>query len=312
MNKEPRTKNEEQPLVSVCIGTFNREATLPECLDSVLAQAYENWEIILADNASADGTLDLARTYRNTRIIERAANSGMCSTTRNLAAGAARGKYIAFLDSDDAWLPEKLEKQVAWMEAHPEVPLCHTYCLLMDEASAVYGVRHEGRLPPSGDYFEALLDHCWITISSVMIRRELYEEMGPFNETLPYGRSGEDYEFFLKVASRYSVGLINEPLTKYRKSRHSITAGDWRSQPHALLFYKELLNREDVWAQRSSRQEMVQRYNASCVENAIHWRDQRKPARSLWAIGQGVRVKPFSVALWREGVKSLGRAVWPG
>ena len=108
-----------QPLVSVCIGTFNRADLIRECLDSVAAQTYPNIEVVVADNASTDATLDIVRAHLlGVRIARRNTNSGLCSTTRNLALAQARGKYVAFLDSDDAWYPEKVARQVAFLFGH--------------------------------------------------------------------------------------------------------------------------------------------------------------------------------------------------
>ncbi|MCZ7590773.1 MAG: glycosyltransferase family 2 protein [Kiritimatiellae bacterium] len=297
----------EQPLVSVCIGVYNREQYIRECLDSVMAQTYRNIEVVVADNASTDETLAIVRSYPSVRVIERKSNSGMCSTTRNLAAQAAQGDYIAFLDSDDAWHPTKLARQVEFMERHSDIALCHSYVRLMDEHSSVYGIRHEGRLPPTGNYFMPLLDHCWVTISSTLIRRSLYEEVGPFTEALPYGRSGEDYEFFLKAARTHSFGLIDEPLVNYRKSRHSITASDWQSTPRPISFMRELVRRQDIWTGFVTPSEMRQRVADACRENAIYWRSQRNPMRSLWAVGQALRVSPLGASAWSELLRTLYR-----
>lgn len=299
------------PLVSICIGTFNRSKYIRECLDSVYAQTYPNLEVIVADNASTDDTLDIVRTYRNVKIVPRDSNSGMCSTTRNLAVRAATGDLVAFLDSDDAWYPDKLEKQVAFMERHPRFPLSHTYCHLMDDQSVVYGVRHEKRLPPSGNYFEALLNHCWITISSTVIRRELYTECGPFTETLPYGQSGEDYEFFLKAAHRHDFGLVPDVLVKYRKSQDAITYGNWKGKPRPVPFLRELLRRRDIWGDRVTPARMNQLFAEACCENSSYWRDQQFPTRALWATGQAMAVTPLNPNIWNEGMRSVWRWACP-
>lgn len=311
-------QNNNQSLVSVCIGTYNRADLIRECLDSVAAQTYRPIEVVVADNASTDATLDLVRAHPvGARIERRGENSGLCSTTRNLAVRKSSGNYIAFLDSDDAWEPTKLERQVAFLEAHPEIPLCHTVAQLMDEQSRVYGIRHEGRLPPTGDCFEALLEHCWITISSVMIRRELYDECGPFSEELPYGRLGEDYEFFLKVAARYPIGLIEEPLVRYRKSAASITHGNWRATPKALPFLIALLDRPGVWKTRISEGQMRKRVAHAALENADYWGAQGYPYRAAWSAWQAIRVGGWSSGGWSSltldtlrGLRGVLRSGW--
>jgi glycosyltransferase involved in cell wall biosynthesis len=107
------------PLVSVCIGAYNRKDYIRECVDSALGQTWTNREVIVVDDASTDGTREILESYgRDIRLILRDKNSGICPVTRNQAAQAARGGYVAFLDSDDKWYPQKLAKQVEF----PDVP----------------------------------------------------------------------------------------------------------------------------------------------------------------------------------------------
>ncbi len=302
------------PLVSVCIGTFNRVRYVEETLDSVFAQTYPALDVVVVDDASTDGTPDLiARRYGDrVRLIRRTTNSGMCPITRNQAARAATGRYLAFLDSDDAWYPTKLAKQVAQLEAHPEYALSHTYAHLMDEHSQVFGVRHEGRLPPSGDCFEALLRHCWITISSILVRREVFDEIGWFIEDPRYGIWGEDHEFFLRVARRHPVGLVDEVLTRYRRARQNISGGNWKQTPESVPFHAMVVDRPDLWAGRVPRSAMVAAFGDVCLENARHWRACGRPDRAAWFAWQALGRSPARGEVWGDLARSLGRMVWKG
>lgn len=301
-----------EPLVSVCIGTHNREATLRECLESVFAQTYPNREVVVVDNASTDRTLEILESYGDrVRVIKRRQNSGMCSTTRNQAVKAATGTYVAFLDSDDSWHPEKIARQVAFMQAHPHLPLCHTYCRLMDGRSIEGGIRHEGRIPATGRYFEALLDHCWITISTVLMRRSLYEECGPFTEALPYGRLGEDYEFFLKVARVYEIGFIPEVLARYRKAGEGISGGDWRAMPEAFPFICSLWRRRDIWGGVVAPSKMDEVLRRSAREGARYWRDRGHGWRAAYFPLQLLVRRPLCAEAWAELGKSLFRVAVP-
>ena len=101
------------PKVSVCIGAYNRKDYIRECVDSVLAQTWPDREIIVVDDASTDGTREILQAYGDSiRLILRETNSGICPITRNQAAAAARGEYVAFLDSDDLWPPARLQRQL--------------------------------------------------------------------------------------------------------------------------------------------------------------------------------------------------------
>jgi teichuronic acid biosynthesis glycosyltransferase TuaG len=301
-----------EPLVSVCIGTYNRERTIRECLDSVFAQTYPKLEVVVVDNASTDRTVDLVQGYGDrVRLIRRDVNSGMCSTTRNQAVRGARGEYIAFLDSDDSWYPGKIEKQVQFLQEHKNLPLCHTACRIMDAASVEDGIRHEGKIPPSGKYFEALLDHCWITISTVLMIRSLYDECGPFLETLPYGRLGEDYEFFLKVARKYDIGFIPEVLARYRKAGEGISGGDWRGFPEAFPFFRSLWARKDIHGGVVSQARMDEVLRRAALESSRYWRDQGRGWRAAYFPVQLLLKQPFCGAAWVELGKSVFRAAVP-
>ena len=301
-----------QPLVSVCIGAYNRKRYIRECLDSVLAQTYPNLEIIVVDDASTDGTYEIlqAEYAGRARIIRREANSGMCCITRNQAARAARGTYLAFLDSDDAWCPTKIEKQVAFLEAQSAIPLCHTYCYLMDADSKVMGVRHQGNVPPTGNCFRQLLRHCWITISSVMARRSIFDEVGWFTEDARYGIWGEDLEFLLRVARRYKLGLVDESLTLYRRASQNISAGNWKQTPESVPFNLMLLHRRDIWQGVVLRREVVQALVDNCLINATYWGHQGYAWRAAWPALQAVRVAPLEARVWRSLAVEPLRSVW--
>ena len=289
------------------MGTYNQERYVCEALDSALAQTYPHIEIIVVDDASKDRTVEILKGYGSRiRLLIREANSGGCQVPRNVAIQEARGEYIAFLDHDDAWYPEKLAKQVAFMEAHRDIPLCHTYCHVMDEASCVVGVRHEGRLPGTGDCFHELLRHCFITISSVMLRRDLFERVGGlFNEDK--NLLSDDYEFFLRVARRYPIGLVDEILAKYRKSAAGVMSRHWRYQPDSVPFHRRVLENPPYWEGKASAREVRDVFIDACVEGCIYWRDRKCAQRALWFAWQAVAVSPGCVVSWREMFKSAVR-----
>ncbi len=291
-----------EPLVSVCIGAYNRKDYIRECLDSVLAQTWPHREIIVVDDASTDGTREILQSYGTAiQLILRESNSGICPVTRNQAARAAQGDYVAFLDSDDRWHPAKLEKQVEFMEEHPEVPLCHTLCNVLDEHSQVTGVRHgPDVVPPTGMIFERLLEHCWVTISTVMVRRGIFDEVGWFNCDAPYGYLGEDHEFFLRVARRHPIGLVPEVLAGFRRAGQGITARNWKANPEPVPLFRALLKRRDIWGGVVPRARMVRALTEMCGENAQYCRDRGQWGRVAWFACQGLKANPLDVRAWRH------------
>lgn len=311
MNEEQKTKS-DQPLVSVCIGVYNREQYIRDTLDSVFAQTYPNLEVIVVDDASTDGTVDILREYGDCiEIIIRQENSGLPAVPRNQAIRRAGGDCIAFLDSDDCWMPEKIEKQVEFMNAHPEVMLVHVYCRLIDEDGREGGIRHEGVVPPTGFVLKEMLRHFTIATSAMMIRRAWFESNEMFSENIEQ-RAREDFELCLRVAAAHPIGFIPEMLVCYRRANTGISQepSSWQARPRdipALLLARKA---KSVWRDQISAREFQKIIQDACCENALYWRDQRNTYRALWAIGQGMRVAPFSPALWREAVKTLGRAVW--
>jgi len=194
------------PAASVIIPTFNRAAFLREAVDSVLSQTEKKFELIIVDDGSTDATRELAESYGERVRYFFQPNAG-ASAARNGGIKNARGKFITFLDSDDLWLPKKLARQIAWMNAHPEIMLCYT-----DEIWIRRGVRVNQKkihAKTGGWIYPLCLPRCIISPSSVLVRRELFEAVGVFDEQLPIC---EDYDLWLRVAAQFEVGFLAEPL----------------------------------------------------------------------------------------------------
>jgi glycosyltransferase involved in cell wall biosynthesis len=194
------------PQVSVIIPTHNRAGCLREAVDSVLAQEFRNFELIVVDDGSTDDTPRLLQEYGDAIRVLRQENRGV-SAARNRGIAAARGALIAFLDSDDLWLPGKLDRQVEFFNSHADALICQTEELWVRKGRRVNpGKRHRKR---GGMIFEPSLDLCLVSPSAVMVRRELFQRVGFFDESLP---ACEDYDLWLRVSSRYAVHLIDIPL----------------------------------------------------------------------------------------------------
>jgi hypothetical protein len=198
--------DEQQPLVSVIIPTYNRAAYLVEALDSVLDQAYPNLEVIVVDDGSGDHTAQVLKPYLNNINLLSQVNRGV-SASRNLGIRTAQGELIAFLDSDDYWLPQKLTTQVAFFCDHPQAQICQTDEIWIRKGKRVNPGRRHAK--PQGDIFEASLALCLVSPSAVMLKRSLFDRVGLFDEELP---ACEDYDLWLRIAVDYPVYLIADPL----------------------------------------------------------------------------------------------------
>ncbi len=198
------------PLVSVIIPTYNRARMLVQAIDSVLAQEYCDFELIIVDDGSTDHTVQAVQKYQNKLSYYYQVNQGV-SKARNYGAQLARGRFICFLDSDDLWQPGKLSAQAAFMNAHPYVPLCHT-----EEIWVRNNVRvnpHKKHRKYSGWMFEHCLPRCVISPSSVILKRDFLIQTGGFDETLP---ACEDYDLWLRITKDHPVEFIDRPLVVKR------------------------------------------------------------------------------------------------
>ncbi len=196
--------------VSVIIPTCNRWPMLGEAVDSVLAQTVADCEVIVVDDGSTDETPRRLRDHGARLRVLTQRRRGVAAA-RNLGAGRASGNYLAFLDSDDLWHPRKLQRQLDFMESRPEIEICQTEEIWIRNGVRVNPRRRHRK--PSGDIFRASLELCLVSPSAVMMRRELFERTGGFDESLPVC---EDYDLWLRIARDAEVPLIPEALVTRR------------------------------------------------------------------------------------------------
>jgi glycosyltransferase involved in cell wall biosynthesis len=193
--------------VSVIIPTFNRAGRVIRAISSVLEQTFIDFEIIVVDDGSTDETeKTVARFNDRIKYIAQPANLGV-SAARNTGIKNSSAPFIAFLDSDDHWLPEKLETQMRFFETSADALACQTEEIWIRNGRRVNP--RKKHLKPSGDIFEPSLKMCLVSPSAVMLRRSLLEKVGLFDENLPVC---EDYDLWLRIACRHPVYLIQQPL----------------------------------------------------------------------------------------------------
>ena len=202
------------PLVSVVVPTYERKRLLQETLDAILGQTYPNLEVIVVDNVSEDGTETFVKDLADPRIrYVRNANHGIIAANRNLGIRLARGKYVALCDDDDLWLPTKVERQAAVMEARPAVGLSYCNAVVFNETGVIDRSLVKWRV--FRGHYGRLVYRNFIPSSSVMLRKEVVDAHGGFDESgdlAPY----EDYELWLRVARAHELAYVDEPLLRYR------------------------------------------------------------------------------------------------
>ncbi len=198
-------------MVSVIIPTYNRMGTLERSVESVLKQTYDNFELLIIDDGSTDGTEDYVRGLEDERIRYHRNESNMGpSASRNKGAALAKGEYLAFQDSDDEWKADKLEKTLAVLEQS-----CENVGMVyheMQEQSDVGDLIPSRSIPlanKEGQIFDYMLLYPLIGIPAAVIKKSCFEAIGGFSEEI---KSFEDYEFFLRMAKRYEIAFVQEPL----------------------------------------------------------------------------------------------------
>lgn len=230
------------PTVSVIVPTYNRADLLPATLDSVLDQDYRDFELLVVDDGSTDSTADVIAGTRDGRVVRIAQeHSGLPAVGRNTGMRRAAGRYLAFLDSDDLWLPGKLAQQVALMDASPALGLSYTNCYRFtrdpsDRAAAPL-LRSSEML--TGHVFDALYGQPKIPNLTVMIRAKVTAKVGYFDED-PQIKANEDYEYWLRIAARYPIGHLAAPLALYRAHPGGISQAAIATQRAKLVLIEKL------------------------------------------------------------------------
>ena len=224
--------------VSVVIPSYNRAEVLPRALDSVLAQRLPAAEIILVDDASDDETERLIESrYPQIRYLRLAENRGV-SAARNLGMAEAEGDWIALLDSDDAWLPGKLQAQKDLIEAHPHLRLCHSEEIWIRNGRRVNPMRKHAK--SGGRIFFQCLPRCVISPSAVLLRRDLLEDYGGFDEDLP---ACEDYDLWLRICAREPVLFVPEPqIVKYGGHDDQLSRRHWGMDRFRIRALEKILD----------------------------------------------------------------------
>ena len=194
--------------ISVIIPTFNRKHTLQRAIDSVLAQTFKPYEIIIVDDGSKDGTKEwLLQNYPSVQYIHQP-NNGV-SSARNKGIQISQGSWIALLDSDDEWMPEKLEYLSRFLEMNRDSSFCHTNEIWIRNGVRVNQMKKHKKY--GGDIFKHCLDICRISPSSSIIKKDVFEEVGAFDESLTVC---EDYDLWLRVTAKFNILFLDEPLIK--------------------------------------------------------------------------------------------------
>jgi hypothetical protein len=214
--------------VSVVIPTFNHATFLPDAIDSALGQDYRNFEIVIVDDGSTDGSRAVAAGYLDRVRYIWQENAGL-SAARNAGINAARGGHIAFLDADDTWSPTFLSTVMARWQADPELGAVYTGFSTMDRAGRALPQNGTAAVPEDALH-DRLLDGEFFVPSAVVVKRDCFDNVGLFDETL---RGSEDWDMWMRVARKYRFAGIPTPLVNYR-----VHGSNMSGNPEYMLRYQ--------------------------------------------------------------------------
>jgi len=199
------------PSVSIILATLNRSYFLARAIESVIAQTMVDWELLVVDNGSTDGTEKLIREFKKKdpriRYLLEAERGISCA--RNSGIQEAKGEWIAFIDDDDEWLPEKLSRQMAYLRIHPDVSLLYAKTWVKDGKGKTTGVKPSNT--PALD-FGCLIEKDTLPILTVVLKRECIDEVGGFDPGL---RVAEDYDLWLRISRNYTIAFMDEIVSVY-------------------------------------------------------------------------------------------------
>ncbi len=290
------------PLVSVVLPTYNCAEFLPDSIGSVLSQTYRTYEVIVVDDGSTDVTKEALRPFLDKiRYVDLGQNKGL-PAARNTGIQLSRGEYIAFLDADDHWLPEKLKKNVECFQAHPEVGMVYSRHINVDESGRPLGESAKRRLH-SGNVFTRLFsDQNFILTSSVMVRKNVFETAGLFDERLV---NCQDWDMFLRIAFSYKVAGIYEPLVQYRHNSRSLS----KNRNNVLKYqkmvidkiYTEFRNRENGICEKFYKKRLASHYEKT-GRYYLRMGDRLRARESFW---QALKNNPFRLRAIRYFLYTL-------
>lgn len=231
---------DKTPMISIITCCFNSGQFLEETIQSVLNQSFQDFEYIFVDGGSTDDTIDIIESHKIADPQQRFSlyhqNTKGLMRARNIGLQQARGRYICFIDGDDKWFPHKLEKQLRHYEMHPELGLIFSNYVDIDASGAV--IQGTGRTESPELTITGLFGHCYITNPSVMVKREIFEELGNFDEALYYS---EDYDMWLRIIAKYPIGYIPDVLVQYRKHTSNMSTGSLKHYDYQVTVMRKIV-----------------------------------------------------------------------
>lgn len=284
------------PLVTVLMPTYNRADYLPEAIDSVLAQTYSNFELFVVDDGSTDNTREVVEPYlQDARVRYFYKSNGGQSSGRNFGFKHSNGEYICFLDSDNMWLPDKLENCITAALAHPEYGIIYGDNIAIDEHGEEL---HKVRMNRHSGWITAkLLFDNFVTINTATLKRECYLAVDGLDESF---LRAPDYEFWLRLSTRYQFLYVPKYMALYRIMPDQISSDkDGRFKANREIIEHFLGLHPDALTAGQKRRGLSQFFN----RKARYESSRKRVARATGDWLRAVAYHPFWIGLWKTPLR---------
>lgn len=282
-------------LVSIIIPTYNTAKYLRESVESVLTQTYSEREIIVIDDGSTDSTPQILAEYGDAIQILRQTNQGSAAAC-NAGVAAAQGEWVAFLDADDIWLPEKLTRQI---EHCRNSVISHTDSMCFGDALPTEIRRSSFEPPYSGSVLKELLIRNFITKSTVLMRRQAFQDLGGFDTSYI---AVEDWPFFLKACAEHELGYLPEVVVRYRVHKKSKSMQGRKTLADHLRIINSTFGPNGVGA---SFPELCNKAFASSYQVNCHYSAESGDwPFAIYCALQALRYEPTAKRTWKKLIKS--------
>lgn len=283
-------------LISIIIPVYNAEKYLREAIDSALQQTYKECEVIVVDDGSTDNTPKILLEYRSQIQIISQSNQGSAAAC-NAGVKAAKGEWISFLDADDVWLPEKLARQ---MEDCGSNAISHTDSICFGDALTNEILRSSFEIPYSGKVLEHLLIRNFITKSTVLMRRQIFQELGGFDVSYI---SVEDWPFFLKVCAAHELGYLPDAVVRYRVHKKSKSMQGRKTLYDHLRIINEAFSKNGVGQHFPNLRQkaLVSSYKV----NSHYSAESSDWIFAVYCAIKALQLEPTCIKTWKNLIKAM-------
>jgi glycosyltransferase involved in cell wall biosynthesis len=286
--------------ISIVMPVLNGQKYIGESLQSISDQTYKDFELVLINDGSTDGTEAIIRSFMGKIDIKYVHHATPWGISRSVNDGIGRtvGDFICFLDHDDAWFPDFLETQLQYLLQHPDVGMVHSDFQTIDSEGKIIEdsvARSRDRSRPSGEVFRELFWDSFVVANSVLIRRECFDRLGGFDETLLWG----DYHMWLRIARHYRMDYVPRVLTKYRQhasqSTRSTALGQPAGDPVAALAIRKLIDSDPDIRKELGQQAIDRRIADLYFGLGYNWWLKGAGDNARVSIAKAIRLYPTNV-----------------